>query len=188
MKELAPLTSSLSAVQTLIELFDNQGIFIGGVAVALLGEPRFTADTDAMMLIPMENIPDLIAQAKNLGLIPRLPDAANFAQKSRVVLLQHEETSIDVDIALGLLPFEIEAVERSQLLPIGDLTLRLPTPEDLIILKAIANRPKDKLDLKSIIESSKSLDKNRIEFWVSQFADLLESPEIWLEVESLLDS
>jgi hypothetical protein len=38
-------------------------------------------------------------------------------------------------------------VERSKLYQIGPLALRLPTPEDLIILKAVAHRPKDLLDI-----------------------------------------
>ncbi|MEZ4594464.1 MAG: nucleotidyltransferase, partial [Chloroflexota bacterium] len=126
--------------------------------------------------------------AAQVGLTPRLPDVVEFAKRSRVVLLEHQATGINVDISLGLLPFEIEAVERSQKHQIGAISVRLPTPEDLIILKAVANRPKDLLDIAEIIAANPDLDKQRVAFWVRQFADLLEVPELWLEVENLLQT
>lgn len=101
-------------------------------------------------------------------------------------MLRHTESGIDVDISLGLLPFEVEAVERSQECQAGSLTVRLPTPEDLIILKAVAHRPKDMLDIEAVIAAQPHLDKGRIAFWVRQFAELLEMPELWTDVERLL--
>ncbi|WP_420642821.1 nucleotidyl transferase AbiEii/AbiGii toxin family protein [Candidatus Leptofilum sp.] len=184
--ELEPLLSPIAAIQKLIEHFDDQGIVIGGVAASILGKPRLTADADAMLLLSIEDVPQLVELAEKVGLTPRLPDVVEFAQRSRVVLLEHQATGINVDISLGLLPFEIEAVERSQNHQIGTISVRLPTPEDLIILKAVANRPKDLLDIAAVISSNPNLDQNRIALWVRQFAELLEAPELWLEVEKLL--
>lgn len=141
-----------------------------------------------MLLLSIEDIPELVELAAQVGLTPRLPDVVEFAQRSRVVLLEHQATGINVDISLGLLPFEIEAVERSQTLQIGTIKVRLPTPEDLIILKAVAHRPKDLLDIAAIVAANPNLDKHRVAFWVSQFADLLETPELWLEVKKLLQN
>ena len=121
------------------------------------------------------------------GLHPRYADIVDFARRSRVVLLRHRESGIDVDISLGLLPFEIEAVERSQEHRAGSLTVRLPTPEDLIILKAVAHRPKDMLDIEAVIAAQPHLDKARIAYWVRPFAELLEMPELWHDVETMLD-
>ena len=184
--ELEPLLSPIIAIQKLIEHFDDQGIVIGGVAASILGKPRLTADADAMLLLSIEAVPQLIELAEQVGLTPRLPDVVEFAQRSRVVLLEHQATGINVDISLGLLPFEIEAVERSQNHHIGTISVRLPTPEDLIILKAVAHRPKDMLDIAAVIAANPNLDHQRIAFWVRQFADLLEMPELWDEVEKLL--
>ena len=111
---LEPLLAPINALQRLIEAFDDQGIIIGGVAASILGKPRLTADADAMILLSVEDIPQVVERAKQEGLVPRLPDVEEFAQRNRVILLRHEESGIDVDISLGLLPFEVEAVERSQ--------------------------------------------------------------------------
>ena len=183
---LEPLSAPIEAVQRLIEKFNNQGIIIGGVAVSILSEPRLTADTDAMLLLSIEDVSHLVQMAQKEGLEPRLPDVEEFARRSRMVLLRHEESGIDVDISLGLLPFEIEAVERSMEYEAGSLRVRLPTPEDLIILKAVAHRPKDMLDIEAVIAAQDELDYERIEFWVQQFAEVLEMPELWNELKAMI--
>jgi hypothetical protein len=85
-----------------------------------------------------------------------------------------------------MLPFEEEVVARSSVHQIGDIALRLPTPEDLIILKAVAHRPKDMLDIAEILKNHPDLDRVRIEEWVREFAAALESPELWTDVAHLL--
>jgi hypothetical protein len=183
---LEPLLGPVTAVQQLIDAFDQQGIIIGGIAVSLLSQPRLTADADAMLLLSLDDLPKLLQNAQTVGLIPRIPDVIPFAQQNRVVLLTHEASGIHVDISLGLLPFEVEAVARSTEYQAGNVRLRLPTPEDLIILKAVAHRPKDMLDIAAVIAVHPHLDGNRIAFWVQQFAELLEMPELWQDVEKLL--
>ncbi|MGB8983188.1 MAG: hypothetical protein WCC12_15035 [Anaerolineales bacterium] len=64
--------------------------------------------------------------------------------------------------------------------------MRLPTPEDLVILKAIAHRPKDLLDIREIVLNNPNLDLARIERWVKDFAQLLETPELWGQIEKIL--
>lgn len=41
-------------------------------------------------------------------------------------------------------------VERSRILDVGPIQLRLPTPEDLIILKTVTQRPKDLTDIHTL--------------------------------------
>ncbi|GAB4579838.1 MAG: hypothetical protein Fur0022_25770 [Anaerolineales bacterium] len=184
---LQPFAEPLKAVQQLLQAYHQQGIVSDGVAASLLGKPRFTADIDLVLLLSVDDLPALIQTAKQVGLHPRIADAENFARKHRVLLLVHEQSQINVDISLGVLPFEIEAVERSQVQEIGDLLIRLPTASDLIILKAIAHRPKDLLDIQGVIESNSNLDRERIKSWVTQFAELLELPELWDDIAGWLN-
>lgn len=179
---LAPLV----ALQGLLARFENRGVIIGGIAASLLGTPRLTADLDAVLLIGVDDIPRLIREAAKEGIAPRISGCEEFARKSHVLLLRHATSGTDIDISLGLLPFEAEMVGRSQPHFIGPLTLRLPTPEDLIILKAVAHRPKDLLDIEAIAANHPGLDRARVEHWVRQFADVLEMPELWEDVSRLL--
>jgi hypothetical protein len=66
------------------------------------------------------------------------------------------------------------------------LQIRLPTPEDLVIMKAIAHRPKDLGDIRTIAEKYPNLDMGRIEEWVKAFGGVLETPDLWDLVKPLL--
>src|ERR1051325_8129714 len=140
----------------------------------VLGKPRFTVDLDAMFLASIEDVSHILDLAKKEGIEPRTNKVMEFARKSRVLLLRHSASGASIDISLGVLPFEEEVVERSKLHEIGMLSVRLPTPEDLIIMKAIAHRPKDLIDIQTIIDSHPELDVDRIRHWVKSFADILE--------------
>jgi len=185
-EEIAPLLSPLTAVQKLLARFDDRGVVIGGIASSLLGRPRFTADVDVVILLAIDDLPRLVQAAAQEGLEPRIPNAEDFAGRHRVLLLRHQSSGINVDISLGILPFEREAVERSIVHQVGALAIRLPTPEDLIIFKAVAHRPKDMQDIPAIIANHPSLDRERIKHWVIEFAQVLEMPELWDDIAGWL--
>ncbi len=178
-----PFHDPLEALDRLLSHFAYRGVVIGGVAVGLLSRPRFTEDLDAMVLLSVDDIPHFLAVAETEGIVPRIEQAEDFARRSRVLLLRHEPSQTDIDISLGVLPFEQEMVARSIAHTIDEtLTIRLPTPEDLIIMKAVARRPKDLLDIQGIIEMNPGLDRQRIQNWVTEFAALLDMPELWEDI------
>jgi hypothetical protein len=182
-----PFHDPLEALDRLLSHFGYRGVVIGGIAVGLLSQTRFTEDLDAMVLLSIDEIPHFLAAAQDEGIIPRISQVEEFAKRSRVLLLQHTPSQTNIDISLGALPFEQEVVQRSIAHPIDDtLTIRLPTPEDLIIMKAVAHRPKDLLDIQGIIHSNPGLDRERIRNWVTQFATLLEMPELWEDIAGWL--
>jgi len=182
-----PFLDPLEALDKLLSRFGHRGVVIGGIAVGLLSKTRFTEDLDAMVLLSVEDVPVFLEAAKEEGIIPRIDDAEKFAKRNRVLLLRHTPSQTNIDISLGILPFEEEVIQRSIIHEIDEsLTIHLPTPEDLIIMKAIAHRPKDLLDIQGIIQSNPILDKDRIENWIRQFADFLETPELWDDIAEWL--
>lgn len=184
--DLNSLLAPLQALQDLLSQFQERGVIIGGIAASLLGAPRYTADLDAVFLLSTSQIPELLSAAAEQGIEPRIADAPAFARKNRVLLLRHSASGVNIDLSLGVLPFEVEMVERSALLEIGPLHLRLPAPEDLIVLKAIAHRPKDLADIQAIAASHPDLDKERLRYWVEQFGAALDMPELWDSISKLL--
>ncbi len=177
----------LEALGNLLSRFENRGVVIGGIAVSLIGQARFTEDLDAMVLLSVEDIAHFLEIAKKENIEPRISQADDFARRNRVLLLRHIPSQTDIDISMGVLPFEQEVIARSVIYEIDDaLKIRLPTPEDLIIMKAIAHRPKDLLDIQGIIQSHPNLDRQRIQNWVAQFAELLEMPELWEDIAGWL--
>jgi predicted nucleotidyltransferase len=184
---IAPFREPLESLQRLLARIDNRGVIIGGAAVSVLGKARYTEDIDAMFLLSVKDIPQLLEAASEEGIEPRIENAAEFAGKSRVVLLRHVISNTNIDISLGVLTFEQEMVDRSVVHDVdATLQLRLPTPEDLIILKAVAHRPKDLEDIRILAEKYENLDVARIEKWVKQFADVLEMPSLWDDIAGIL--
>jgi len=185
-EDIPAFLAPLAALQRLSARFNERGVIIGGIAASLLGKPRLTYDIDALFLISISEINDLLIVAHEEGIQTRIENADEFARKHRVLLLRHKDTSINIDISLGVLPFEEELVKRSSLRQAGSISIRLPTPEDLIILKAVAHRQQDLMDIQALVESHPGLDRMRIENWVRQFAELFEMPELWKDIEVLL--
>jgi len=186
---LEPLLEPLEALQRLLERFGDQGVIIGGIAASILGKARYTEDLDAMFLLSTQEIPRLLEMAKEEGIEPRIENAEQFARRNRVLLLKHIPTDTGIDISLGILPFEQEVVAHSVVYELDEaLAVRLPKPEDLIILKAVAHRPKDWEDIRILVEKYPGLDQARIEQWVRAFADVLETPGMWEDLKALLES
>ncbi len=185
-EDLTIFLAPLQALQYLLESFHNKGVIVGGIAASLLGVPRFTADLDAVFILENEEIPELMELASRFGIEPRISDAEIFARKSRVLLMRHTASGVDIDLLMGMLPFEAEMVERSKIFETGAIKLRLPSPEDLIIMKAVAHRPKDMADIQAVAENTPDLDIERIQYWVEQFAVALDQPELWVSIEQWL--
>ncbi|HEX3068546.1 MAG TPA: nucleotidyl transferase AbiEii/AbiGii toxin family protein [Thermoanaerobaculia bacterium] len=159
-----------------------RGAVVGGVAASLRGKPRFTKDIDAVVLdVDAER---LLQSAAAFGFLPRIDDAIEFARSTHVLLLRYG--NIDIDISLGVLPFEIEVFERSTWIDAGGVRLLVASAEDLVIMKAVARRARDIMDIENIIEVTVDLDVERIRHWVREFSSVLEMPEIHDDLEKML--
>ena len=163
-----------------------EGVVIGGVAVSLLAEPRFTNDVDAVIWLESSDWEKFLASGQRHGFIPRYAEPLEFARQNRILLLTHVPSKTDVDLSLGGLPFEREAIDRAISLKIGRATIKLASPEDLMIMKAVASRPRDWADVDSLLSAFPNADLKRVRYWTSEFAAVLEAPEISDDLERVL--
>lgn len=159
---------------------------IGGVAVSLIAGARATQDVDAVLWLDTDELESFVQSGTPHGFMGRISDAPEFARRNRVILLQHQPTGINVDLSCGALPFEEEMIARARELVIGSVRIKVASSEDLIITKAVAHRPRDIADIEAILNIEPNLDFERIRFWVSQFAEALEMPELMEDLEKLL--
>lgn len=137
-------------LQTFFEKQQWRFCIIGGLAVARWGQPRATQDVDVSLLTGFGNEPDYV-DAILERFAGRLPDAAEFALKSRVVLAK-ADNGVPLDIALAAFPFEEQVIERASLFKFADgILLRTASAEDLVILKAFSGREHDWLDIEGIV-------------------------------------
>jgi hypothetical protein len=183
---LAPLVAALRDLLAWWQATQVRGMVIGGVAASLLGRPRVTRDVDGVVWLAEDQWAPFLAAAAPFGFVPRSADALAFARQARVLLMHHQASGIDVDIAFGALPFEEEALARAQVIEVSGLQVPLPTPEDLIVMKAVAHRPRDQADIAAIVDAQGKLNLRRVRQWVRAFAEALEMPELWDDLESML--
>jgi hypothetical protein len=149
--------------------------FIGGLAVQQWGEPRLTRDLDVSLLVGFGSEAGYVDSL--LGeYAPRIQSARDFALARRVLLLQ-SGGGIGIDISLAAIPYEELVIGRAapvEMLP--GSTVRLCSPEDLIIMKMFAGRPTDLRDVRSVIvrQQARGLDWPYIE---SNLAELAEAKD-----------
>jgi hypothetical protein len=166
-------------IQEICEKYHWPFCIIGGMAVQHWGEPRFTKDVDFTVLTGFGG-EELIVDGLLEHFEPRIPDAREFSLKRRVLLLRDPE-GIGIDVALGALPFEDAAVKRAKNIEVyPGMHLRLCTAEDLIVMKAFADRPLDWNDVKGVIirQGKENLDWSYVFQHLKPLAELKEQPEI----------
>jgi hypothetical protein len=157
--------------------------FIGGLAVQHWGEPRVTRDVDVTLMAGFGS-EEKIAQALLKRFHPRGPDYLEMALHARVALLK-DENGVGLDVALGALPFEEQAIQRSQEVQfLREWSLRICSAEDLIVMKSLAGRTRDWLDVETVlIRQGTKLDWQYVMRELKPLAELGEKPDALKELE-----
>lgn len=181
-----PLLKAIAAITAWLREADVPAAVIGGVAASLLGRPRVTKDVDLVALAEDSDVPRLLTLGKSHDIVPRAPDALDFAKVSRVLLLEHAASGIEIDLSLASLPFEREIIERAVERTIRGVRFRVATAEDLVVMKAIALRPRDVADIEALLDAHPQMDLERIRSFLRAFTDALEGDDFAAEFERLL--
>lgn len=179
-----------SAIKELHEFLTSHGIayaLIGGIAVQLWGEPRYTQYIDLTVVLDMSREREQV-RAITTHFAPRISDADTFALDNRVILVR-SVSGCPIDISLGLPGYEEEVISRAVSVNFGsDIEgIKVCTAEDLIIMKLVAGRPRDIVDAESIvIRQQEKLEAGYIRNKLAGFAELLEMPELMERFERLV--
>ena len=75
--------------------------------------------------------------------------------------------TIDVDIFVNDTPFQASAMTRRIQVPFENRQLWFVTPEDLILMKLLANRPRDQSDVADVLFIQGQLDEIYMRHWAS---------------------
>jgi hypothetical protein len=162
--------SALADLMSWLDAAYIPAMVIGGVAASVLGRPRLTQDVDALAILAEKDWQKAIDTATKFGITPRIKDALEFARRSRVLLLRHAESGIDLDVTFGGLPFEESAVNNCRLHDVGGIQVKLPRVEDLLVMKAIARRPKDLEDIRGLLAAHPEADIPATRRWIREFS------------------
>ena len=182
----SPLLQALRAVSQWLDAGAIPGAIIGGVAASILGRPRFTEDIDVLVLLEREDWAEFLASGRECGIVARIDDIIEFAEKSRVLLVSHELSGIGIDVVLGALPLEEEIVRSATETKIAGNVVPLATPEAIIVMKAIAGRARDVADIESLLEVHERLDLDWVRSWLVEFDRALGRADIVEEFDRIL--
>lgn len=161
-------------------------MIIGGVAASVLGRPRLTLDIDALALLAESDWARMIDAAARHGIVPRIEDPLDFAHRTRVLLMTHAASGINMDITFSGLSFEQTAIEMSEVHDVGGLRVHLPRIEDLLIMKAVAGRPKDLQDIEGLLAAHPDAKIDVARRLIREFATAMSMPDILAEFEKVV--
>lgn len=168
----------IRAVGDTIRTLGGQGALIGGIAVSLRSIPRYTADVDALFWKGEHTAEEILKVIVSQGLQPRATDPIKFAAQTQVFPLTYQTSGVKVDFILASLPFEQEAIERSESMSVAGYEIRVLSAEDLVIMKLVAGRPSDIGDVTSLLMAHPKLDMKYVTRHVQQIASIVEDPSI----------
>lgn len=180
-------TSFERSVVKTIQFIEKEGFdyfIIGGLAVGVWGEARFTYDLDLDLFISKTQVPQFLGKAKKSG----------FQFKSESVLESTKTfgtfrlscRNLEIDIILASTDLEKEALQRRKSARLFGKKMWFPSPEDLLLLKIIPGRPKDIMDAESIVLRQKKLDIDYLKNWARKISDEAENYRILHILQKLL--
>ncbi len=160
---------------------------IGGIAVIAHGVARQTVDIDATILATRLDASQLLKVLAGYSIRPRIADVSDFAERSQVLLLVHEETQVTLEVSLAFSPFEQEALERAVEADFAGIRISVAVPEDLVIYKALAWRDRDRYDIEQLLTLHVDhIDLDKVRAFVREFAQILGAPERVTEFDQLV--
>jgi hypothetical protein len=179
------LFAAAAGVQAFCAARGWQCCVIGGLAVQRWGDPRQTRDVDFTLLTGLggeERFIDPIL-SRYVG---RFPEARQMAIERRVLLVETRE-GVPVDIALGGLPFEARVIARSTSFEVAaGVVLVTCSAEDLVVLKAFADRMQDWLDIEGVIvRQGPNLDRSLVLEELGPLLELKEDPRAEVTLRGL---
>jgi len=148
-------------------------MIIGGQAVLMYGEPRFTNDIDITLGVNTDKMKEILALAKELSLSSLIENTDEFIKKTMVLPLKDDLTGIRIDLIFSFSLYEQQAIENSQKILVNTKEVNFARLEDIVIHKIIAGRARDIDDVKTILSKNPGYNKKYIVKWLKKFDETL---------------
>jgi len=164
-----PFQNLLKKIANALDKRQIPYMIIGGQAVLVYGEPRLTRDIDVTLGVGVEERERVMSAISHIKLKFLTDDIESFVKKTMVLPALDEKSGVRVDFIFSFTPYERQAIERAKHIKFGRITVRFASPEDVVIHKVLAARPRDIEDIKSILLKNPNCDKKYIVKWLKEF-------------------
>lgn len=163
-----------------VELFEKNDIpyaLIGGVAISVQGVPRPTHDIDFTISLDRSQLPEMFFAAQQLGYSVSGDYASGWVDVVAGMPLVRVRQwivgkSIDIDIFLAESEFQDSIISRRVCAEVEGISTWIASPEDLILLKIVAGRPRDLGDVADILLVQGQLDEEYMRRWAQSLGVL----------------
>lgn len=176
------------AVRKVIGFLEKEKIpyfILGGLAVGVMGEPRFTRDIDLDIFLGDDEVGVLLKRLKAASFEFDAKEAMVTASQFGTFRIFYQ--SVQIDMIIASTDLEKEALGRKKRILFFKQKASFPSAEDLILLKLIPGRPKDLLDAESIVSRHKNkLDVSYLEKWARALGELAEDFRILNQLRKML--
>jgi hypothetical protein len=172
-------------IVSLHETLDAAGIphqFGGAIALAWYRNPRATTDIDVNVTLPPEAASPVLGLLARLGVSVNEEDRDAVARDGQVRLLWG---SSYLDVFFATMELHLEMAERARLERFGPVEIPILAPEDLIVCKAVFDRPKDWLDIEEMLRWGTEVDGGRTMHWLREIIGR-EAPQ-YVRLQGLLE-
>ena len=168
---MSDLDDSLGILASWLDRQSIPYMVIGGFAVTVWGEPRMTRALNVTVSVPPEKLSATI-QTVGSQFISLVNNPIAFVSETRVFpILVHE---VPVDLIFAGLPYEEEAIARAKTIQLKSGTVRICSPEDLILHKIVSPRERDREDIQGVFRYRRAtLDFDYLDPRVEELADAL---------------
>jgi len=161
-------------------------MLIGGQAVLLYGEPRLTRDIDITLGVDVDKMKNIVSLVGELDL-KILPDnIETFVRETMVLPVVHAETGIRIDFIFSFSPYERQAIGRARSVRLLDQDVCFAAPEDVIIHKIFAGRPRDLEDVTGILVRMPDIEISYIRKWLHDFSAAMGEEAIKERFEEII--
>ncbi len=161
---------------SLVEMLDSLSIpysVMGGIAVRAHGVPRPTYDVDLNIVIDREELPKLFSSLRRLDYEIPEPYEREWVDEVKglkVLKLRRylQGGSLDVDLFLVETAFQEEVMRRRMRAEAEGRMIWLVSPEDLVLFKLLAGRPRDLGDVYDVLFMQGPLDVQYMRGWAAK--------------------
>lgn len=140
--------------------------FGGALALAYYAEPRATIDIDLNVFVPAARFSEVAAPLVKLGASADDPSIAAIVHRDGQVRVMWEDTPLDLFFSYDAFHEAAGAARHS--VPFGDKTIPILSADHLIVCKVVFNRPKDWVDIDSMLVAQAEVNGAEVLRWVAR--------------------
>ncbi|HQR41372.1 MAG TPA: nucleotidyltransferase [Gemmatales bacterium] len=139
---------------------------IGGMALAVYGQPRSTSDVDFIVAMDRTVLQEALVKDGRAFFVfepEQLPFPHMYILRSHIKV---EQRLVTIDMIAVDGDWAESIMQRARYIQLNGLSIRVASAEDIILLKLFSERAKDAEDIRGLIlQRGSMLDRGYVEQW-----------------------